>query len=82
MKHSAGRYIKAQLCLEGDHVRFSIQDDGVGFDVAQALQAGGQGYSSLQDMRIYVENVGGRLAIRSAPGEGTVIEGQVPITAG
>ncbi len=80
VKHSSGRYIKAQLCLEGDHVRFSIQDDGVGFDVAQALQAGSRGYSSLLDMRIYVENVGGRLDIRSAPGKGSLIEGQVPIT--
>ena len=61
-------------------MRFSIQDDGVGFDVAQALQAGGRGYSSLQDMRIYVENVGGRLTVRSAPGEGTVVEGQVPVS--
>ena len=77
VKHSAGRTIKTHLWLEGDHVRFSIQDDGAGFDVAQALQAGGRGYSSLQDMRIYVENVGGQLAVRSTPGEGTVIEGQV-----
>ncbi len=82
VKHSTGHCIKAQLRLESDHVRFSIQDDGMGFDVAQALQAGSRGYSSLQDMRIYVENVGGQLAVRSMPGEETVIEGQVPITIG
>lgn len=82
VKHSAGRRIQARLKLEGGHVRFSIQDDGGGFDVAPALQAGSRGYSSLQDMRIYVENVGGKLTVRSAPGKGTVVEGQVPVKAG
>lgn len=53
----------------------------MGFDVEQALLAGSRGYSSLQDMRIYVENVGGRLRRRSVPGEGTMVEGQVPVQA-
>jgi two-component system sensor histidine kinase NreB len=79
-KHSSGSCVAAQLRLDGDSVYFSIWDNGQGFDVEQAMQAGGRGYSSLQDMRIYVENVGGQLDICSAPGEGTVIQGQVPVT--
>ena len=79
VKHSSGSCVQAQLQLDGDSVYFSIQDDGRGFDVEQALQAGGKGYSSLQDMRIYVENVGGRLDIHSVMGEGTVVEGEVSV---
>lgn len=80
VKHSMGHYVKAWLRVDGESVRFSIQDDGRGFDVKQALESDGKGYSSLQDMRIYVENVGGRLDICAIPGEGTVIQGQVPVT--
>lgn len=79
LKHSQGSCVAVQWQRAGDWVQFSIQDDGAGFDVAQALLAGGRGYSSLQDVRIYVENVGGWCDIRSAPGEGTVVSGAVPV---
>jgi signal transduction histidine kinase len=79
VKHSQGSCVLAQLQLEGTSVRFSIRDDGQGFDVEQAWQASGRGYSSLQDMRIYVENVGGQLDFCSAPGGGTVIQGRAPV---
>ena len=78
LKHSRGSYVTARWQKEGDWVQFSIQDDGAGFDVTQALRSGGRGYSSLQDVQIYVENVGGRCDIRSTSGEGTVISGVVP----
>ncbi|MBN2390910.1 MAG: hypothetical protein JXR84_09310 [Anaerolineae bacterium] len=78
LKHSQGSCVAVQWRREGDWVRFSIRDDGTGFDIVQALQAGGRGYSSLQDVKIYVENVGGWCDIRSMPGEGTVVSGTVP----
>ena len=80
LKHSMGNRVVARLQQDGDHVYFAIQDDGQGFDVEQALQASSKGYSSLQDMRTSVESVGGRLDIHSAPGGGTVISGQVPVS--
>lgn len=81
LKYSQGSHITAWLQREGEQVRFCIEDDGQGFDVASALAGGGKGYSSLQDMRTYVENVGGALDIRSALGKGTIIDGQVPVKA-
>lgn len=78
LKHSRGSCVTVQWRREGDWVRFSIRDDGAGFDVAQALRVGGRGYSSLRDVQIYVENVGGWCDIRSTPGEGTVVSGTVP----
>jgi signal transduction histidine kinase len=81
LKYSQGSHISVRLQREGEEIRFCIEDDGQGFDVASALAGGGKGYSSLQDMRTYVENVGGALVIRSVLGKGTIIDGQVPVKA-
>jgi signal transduction histidine kinase len=77
-KHSQGRQVSLQLRRAGKEVCFAIQDDGQGFDVAQASQPGRKGYSSLQDIRTYVESVGGKVQVQSAPGRGTLVYGQVP----
>jgi signal transduction histidine kinase len=45
-----------------------IVDDGVGFDVATAQEAGGQGLRGIAER---VTQLGGRLIVRSAPGTGT-----------
>jgi signal transduction histidine kinase len=79
LKHSGGNRIVVRLWREGEWVRFSIADNGRGFDAAQAWGGSSKGYSSLQDMRTHVENVGGRLNIQSAPGEGACVEGRVPV---
>jgi signal transduction histidine kinase len=62
-----------------EQVTFTCQDDGQGFDVVAAMQTSGKGYSSLQDMRIYVESTGGQLEINSSPGKGTMIQGWMPV---
>jgi signal transduction histidine kinase len=77
LKHAGCEKIVVQLHLDSSHVRFSIEDDGQGFDVARAIDGKGKGYSSLQDMQTYVENVGGDLVINSAPDQGTVVSGQI-----
>ncbi len=79
MKHSLGGRISVRLSREEGFVRIAIADDGQGFDVAQALESKGKGYSSLQDLFIYIESVGGRLEVRSAAGRGTTITGWAPI---
>ena len=56
----------------------AVEDNGQGFDVSQALEPKVKGYSSLQDMRIYMESMGGRLEVRSTPGMGTTIDAWVP----
>lgn len=55
----------------------SVRDDGVGFD-AQAAQATTHG---LVSMRYRVESEGGTMQLRSAVGEGTVIEATIPSLA-
>lgn len=75
LKHSGGSRVVVRIWRDGESVRFSVEDDGHGFDVDPALAGGDKGYSSLKDLRIYVESVGGRLEVRSAHGEGTAIKG-------
>jgi signal transduction histidine kinase len=57
-------------------VAFSVSDDGVGFD--GRLEARGAGLTNMADR---MGAVGGLLSVRSAPGEGTTIEGRLPVEA-
>jgi signal transduction histidine kinase len=58
-------------------LRFTVRDDGRGFDPRAAL--GGTG---LQGMTDRLEAVGGSLLVESAIGSGTTVIGTVPIEAG
>jgi nitrate/nitrite-specific signal transduction histidine kinase len=51
-----------------------VQDDGHGFDPATVAD----GHLGLAGMRARAERLGGRFAVVSAPGEGTVVEAVVP----
>ncbi len=57
-------------------LKFSIEDDGRGFDPTRTYEGSG-----LQNMRDRIEALSGKLAIRSARGEGTCITGEVPANA-
>jgi signal transduction histidine kinase len=56
-------------------LRFSVRDDGIGFD--PALAGHGSGLAGIRD-RLAV--FGGDATIESAPGEGTVVRERVPIS--
>ena len=60
----------------GASLRFSVVDDGVGFDVDATSYGTG-----LQGMADRLDAISGSLEVRSAPGEGTTIEGLVPLGA-
>ncbi|WP_420594528.1 GAF domain-containing sensor histidine kinase [Deinococcus sp.] len=77
-KHA--RASSVEVSLRGGHqVCLSIQDDGQGFDPAQATgrvsSAGGLG---LTQMRERVESRGGVYHVDSQPGHGTRVEAQLP----
>jgi signal transduction histidine kinase len=57
-------------------LRFAVTDDGAGFDPAER----GMG-SGLQGMADRLAALGGEVGVTSAPGEGTVVRGQLPALA-
>jgi signal transduction histidine kinase len=57
-------------------LRFEVIDDGVGFDPSVT------GYGTgVQGMADRLAALGGEVEVRSAPGEGTVVRGRVPVLA-
>jgi signal transduction histidine kinase len=78
-KHAAASQVTLTLSYLDDLVVLDVADDGVGFDAAATVAAaGGLG---LRAMRERVEQLGGRLTIESAPGEGTTIAVELPAPA-
>jgi signal transduction histidine kinase len=74
-----GKYAKASevrvlLQAAAGGTRVTVQDNGVGFDPSQA----GVGRHGLVGMRYRVEAEGGRLELRSSPGQGTVLIAYLP----
>lgn len=72
-KHAAARTVAVRLCYAADVVRLEVTDDGVGFDPGE--MNGGYG---LRGMRGRVAEVGGIVTVRSAPGDGTSVQVEVP----
>ena len=71
-RHASATTVDVELRFGDDGWLLSIKDDGVGFVSAEG---GGLG---LVGMRERVQMLGGRFALTSAPGAGTLIEVQVP----
>ncbi len=64
------------LMVDEGALRFSVEDDGVGFDPSAIVYGTG-----LQGMSDRLDAIGGTLEVRSAPGEGTAISGRIPAPA-
>jgi signal transduction histidine kinase len=71
-KHAKARSVRVSLRYLGDGVGLEIADDGVGFDPALV----GEGFG-LRGMRTRVAEIGGKLTVRSAVGEGTTVLAEV-----
>jgi signal transduction histidine kinase len=75
-KHAEGATVGVRLRVEGARLRFTVDDDGPGWDQARAGASPGRG---LRNVTTRVCAVGGRIEIRSAIGRGTTVEGSVPL---
>lgn len=74
-QHSAATMATVSLELDDESVRFTIRDDGAGFDSATAFAPTDAGSDSfgLWATRSRVEQLGGDLSVESAPGAGTAV---------
>ena len=73
VKHADARNVKITVTQEPDRLLLSIQDDGRGFNPPQERGMG------LIGMEERVSALGGRLAVESAIGEGTLLRVALPL---
>jgi signal transduction histidine kinase len=74
-KYAEAREIAIAIEPTDGELRFSVRDDGVGFDPARTGQ--GSGLAGIRD-RLAV--FGGDATVESSPGNGTVVRGRVPVS--
>ncbi len=75
-KHSGARHVNVKIDCTGPVASLAIEDDGVGFDPATITRSMESGFG-LASMRERVEQIGGRIAVHTAPNVGTTITVQL-----
>jgi len=83
-RHAGPARLGLTLTYLPDAVALDVFDDGRGFDADEVASraVGPEGGFGLRAMRQRVEQLGGTITVESAPGEGTVVGVQLPVTAG
>ena len=71
-RHGKARSIEIAGALEEDAIRFSVSDDGCGFDPA-ARPGPAEGHFGLQGVKERLSALGGTMRIESSPGKGTKV---------
>lgn len=72
-KHAAARRVDVDLWRERTVLKLAVADDGAGFDIAVNASGLDGEHVGLHIMRERAARIGGSLAIRSHPGEGTEV---------
>jgi signal transduction histidine kinase len=73
-KYAHASSVAIRLTEANGDLGFEVEDDGLGFDTAESSYGTG-----LRGMADRLAALGGALRVTSVPGEGTVVEGSVPI---
>ncbi|HVC18938.1 MAG TPA: sensor histidine kinase [Vicinamibacterales bacterium] len=76
-RHARATRVSVIVERKGDRISLSVLDDGVGMDLRR--QHEGLGLIGIEER---LRELGGTMAIRSAPGEGTVLVMWLPVPAG
>lgn len=79
-KHAQARHASIAITKEGDDLKVQVRDDGIGFEVAKLESDLGKvtGFG-LFSIRERLDHIGGRLEVRSEPGQGTQVTLAVPL---
>ncbi|MGH2373999.1 MAG: sensor histidine kinase [bacterium] len=79
-RHSSAKHVEVQGRVRDDMFEVAVRDDGVGFDVAQALRTDSHRLSfGLVSMQERVTALGGTLTLRSQSGRGTRVLISLPL---
>ncbi|MBC7249659.1 MAG: GAF domain-containing sensor histidine kinase [Anaerolineae bacterium] len=80
MKHAQARRVYVELRRRDRDLCLIVRDDGLGFDVASALEAATHGSSlGLLGMQERAALVGGQVEIESVPRRGTEVRATIPL---
>jgi two-component system, NarL family, sensor histidine kinase DevS len=75
VKHARAERVDLLVSMNGHAVTVSVRDDGVGFDPATTSEGFG-----LVGMRERLELIGGHVQVSSAPGRGTEVRAELPVS--
>lgn len=81
VKHSSAKRVRVGAWISAGRLKFSVNDDGKGFDADAAGEEGGPTLG-LRIMREEAESVSGEVAVTSSPGFGTTVSGDFPLRPG
>jgi signal transduction histidine kinase len=73
-KHAKALKVRIRLEVTGGELYFSVDDDGVGFDLSRVRNGSG-----LQNIADRLAALGGHLTVIPGPGGGTSVQGRVPV---
>lgn len=76
LKHAAGTAVTVRISCTEKRIAIEVMDNGRGFDPTAIEDQGGQG---LKSMRERANRLGGSLAIRSTPDQGTTVTVEVEV---
>jgi signal transduction histidine kinase len=79
VRHAAPNAIHVRVAAGEGTVGVEVRDDGRGFDLGEVAERHGMG---LTLMRERIEELGGRFAVTTGPGTGTVVQARLPAAAG
>jgi two-component system NarL family sensor kinase len=80
VKHADATHVQLSVGRRDDAIVLQISDDGRGFDLARRGDAPARGHIGLASSVERVESLGGRLKIDSAPGRGTRVRAELPLS--
>jgi PAS domain S-box-containing protein len=75
--HAQADAVEVEIKKLPDWICLTITDDGKSFDVKRVLRTKGSGRLGLLGMRERLEMVGGKLSIKSTPGQGTTVTARI-----
>lgn len=82
VRHAGATEVWIRASVQSSTLRLALEDNGRGFDLQHptATPQPGDGGNGLPNMKQRMNDCGGRLTLTSAPGQGTKIEIEVPLS--
>jgi signal transduction histidine kinase len=77
LKHAKARHVRVTIRFLDTATCIEVEDDGVGFELTVAQGSGGLG---LEGMKERAQRIGAKLQVQSAPGQGTKVAVEAPLT--